>query len=78
MSVQLWKEESHMKLNKEPLFVGVETVQFDFGVSRAKAYDIIRNLNDELRKQHPKAIIVAGKVNRFFYEEACLMDGRVS
>ena len=32
-----------------PLFVGVDTVVSDLGVSRAKAYDIIRKLNDELK-----------------------------
>lgn len=56
-----------------PLFVGVDTVVSDLGVSRAKAYDIIRKLNDELKQQNPRAIVVAGKVNRIWYEEACLL-----
>ena len=30
-----------------PLFVGVDTVKFDLGVSRAKAYEVIKELNDE-------------------------------
>ena len=56
-----------------PLFVGVDTVVSDLGVSRAKAYDIIRKLNDELKQHNPRAIVVAGKVNRIWYEEACLL-----
>lgn len=53
----------------KPLYVGVDTVAVDFGVSRAKAYAIIKNLNAELKKENPRAIVVAGKVNRIFYEE---------
>lgn len=55
-----------------PMFVGVDTVRYDFGVSRAKAYNIIKQLNEQLRDTNPRAIIVAGKVNRIWYEEACL------
>lgn len=58
-----------------PLFVGVDTVQYDLGVSRAKAYGVIKELNDKLKKEYPKAIVVAGKVNRIWYEEACLQFG---
>ena len=64
-----------MNKEKEPLFVGVDTVMFDLGVSRAKADDVIRELNEELKKEHPKAIVVSGKVNRIWYEEACLKGG---
>ena len=35
-----------MAEERKPLFVGVNTVQFDFGVSRAKAYAIIKQLNE--------------------------------
>ena len=55
-----------------PLFVGVDTVISDLGVSRAKAYDVIKQLNREMKEQYPRAIVVAGKVNRIWYEEACL------
>lgn len=54
------------------LFVTVDTVQSDLGVSRAKAYQVIKDLNEQLRKKHPMAIVVAGRVNRIWYEEACL------
>ncbi len=58
-----------------PLFVGVDTVRFDLGVSRAKAYEVIRELNAAMKAENPKAIVVAGKVNRIWYEEACLRAG---
>ena len=58
-----------------PLYVGVETVKQDLGVSRAKAYEIIRTLNNEMKAEHPRAIVVSGKVNRIWYEEACLRSG---
>ena len=54
-----------------PLFVGVDTVKNDLGVSRAKAYDVIKELNRQLKEYNPRAIMVAGKVNRIWYEEAC-------
>ena len=60
---------------KKPLFVGVDTVRFDLGVSKAKAYDVIKQLNKELKEANPRAIVVAGKVNRIWYEEACLKCG---
>ena len=61
-----------MEDKKLPLFVGVDTVRFDLGVSRAKAYEVIKELYRELKVENPKAIVVAGRVNRIWYEEACL------
>lgn len=46
-----------------PVFVGVDTVRFDLGVSRAKAYQIIKDLNRELKTQYPQALVVSGKVS---------------
>ena len=62
-----------MNDKENTLFVNVTTVQSDLGVSRAKAYQVIKDLNEQLKKKHPMAIVVAGKVNRVWYEEACLM-----
>ena len=50
------------------LYVGVETIQRDLGVSKSKAYLVIRDLNEALKKQNPDALIVAGHVNRDWYE----------
>lgn len=47
-------------------------MECDLGVSKAKAYAVIKELNTELKKEYPRAIVVAGKVNRIWYEEACL------
>ena len=61
----------------KPMFIGVATVQQDLGVSRSKAYDIIRQLNAEMKKQNPTALVVCGRLNRIWYEEACLQRGYV-
>lgn len=66
-----------MSKNERTLFVNVDTVQSDLGVSRAKAYQVIKELNAELKKQYPMAIVVAGKVNRVWYEEACLIHTEI-
>jgi hypothetical protein len=58
-----------------PLFVGVDTIKSDLGVSGAKAYEVIKELNAEMKAQNPRAIVVSGKVNRIWYEEACLLTG---
>ena len=63
-----------MTEERVPMFVGVDTVKFDLGVSRAKAYEVIKQLNKEMKEQNPRAI-VSGKVNRIWYEEACLKSG---
>ena len=63
-----------MSVQNKPLFVNVDTVRNDLGVSRAKAYQVIKELNTELKKKYPMAIVVAGKVNRIWYEEACLQN----
>ena len=64
-------------MNKE-LFVGVDKVKSDLGVSRAKAYEIIKDLNRQLKEENPRAVIVAGKVNRIWYEEAVGYPGKIA
>ena len=64
-----------MTEERKPLFVGVEQIKFDLGVSRAKAYEVIKQLNKEMKERNPRAIVVSGKVNRIWYEEACLKRG---
>ncbi len=61
-----------MKKQEEALFVGADRVSADLGVSKAKAYGVIKELNAELKKEYPRAIVVTGRVNRIWYEEACL------
>lgn len=50
-----------MTEQRQPLFVGVDTVKYDLGVSRAKAYEVIKELNKEMKAQNPRAIVVNGK-----------------
>lgn len=42
---------------------------------KQKAYEVIKELNAEMKAQNPRAIVVNGKVNRIWYEEACLLQG---
>lgn len=56
--------------NRPSLYIGVKTVMEDVGCSKAKAYQIIRELNAELKEKKPMSIILSGKVNRVWYEEA--------
>jgi len=54
-------------------YVDVETVMEDFDISRAKAYSLIHDLNRSLKTQYPNAIVIAGKANRRWYDQACLV-----
>lgn len=64
-----------MTEQRQPLFIGVDIIKNDLGVSRAKAYEVIKELNAEMKARNPQAIVVNGKVNRIWYEEACLLTG---
>ncbi len=64
-----------MAENNNTMFIGVAQIQRDWGISRSKAYQIIKDLNAELKKKNPGALVVSGRVNRFWYEEACLQRG---
>ena len=79
--VELYPEESRDELivafkggvtmiNKR--FVTAEEVQEDFGVSRAKAYNMIRQLNEEL--EQAGYMIVPGRVSRKYYLERTYGD----
>lgn len=61
-----------MEALKESLFVRADTISNDLGVSKPKAYKIIQELNKELKKEHPNAIVIAGRVNRNWYYDALL------
>ena len=60
-----------MRQNKDKMFVDVQEVCEDWGVSRAQGYKIIRELNRRMLKMNPNLIVIAGKANRRFYEENC-------
>ena len=69
------RRKKNMTENTNTLFIGVAQIQKDWGISRSKAYQIIKDLNAELKKKNPGALVVSGRVNRFWYEEACLQRG---
>ena len=47
------------------MFVGVEAVCKDFGIGSSKAYQIIKELNDELKNKG--YITVPGRVSKQYY-----------
>ena len=55
-----------MAENNNTMFIGVAQIQRDWGISRSKAYQIIKDLNAELKKKNPTALVVSGRVNRFW------------
>ena len=63
-----------MKRNgeRDPMYVGVEEVCRDWGCSRSKGYQIIRQLSQQMKAENPKLLIMSGTVNRRYYEEACM------
>lgn len=56
---------------KQRMYVDVNEVCSDWGVSKAKGYQIIKHLNQEMLKINPNLIVLNGKANRKFYEENC-------
>ena len=58
--------------NNKTAYIGPQTIMEDWDVSKATAYSIIKKLNTQLLEKHPTALIIAGKVNRIWYEEVCL------
>ena len=53
------------------MYVDAEEVSKDWGVSKPKAYKMIKELNERMLKDNSNLIVIAGKVNRKFYEENC-------
>jgi len=63
-----------MKKSVETAYIGPQQIMEDWDVSRATAYNIIKKMNAQLKKEHPTALIIAGKLNRIWYEKACLLQ----
>ncbi|MBR1815243.1 MAG: hypothetical protein IJ763_10950 [Lachnospiraceae bacterium] len=61
-----------MKNTTEPMYVDVQKVMEDWGCSRSKAYAIIKELSTQMKKENPKLLVMSGKINRIYYEEACM------
>lgn len=52
---------------KETYMMTADEVAYELGVSKGKAYKIIRDLNDELDKMG--FIVISGKIPRAFWEK---------
>lgn len=57
---------------KDAIYIGPQQIMEDWGVCRATAYNLIKEMNEQIKKEHPSAITMQGKVNKIWYEEACL------
>lgn len=57
-------------VNKK-MYVDVNEICEDWGVSRAQGYKMIKQLNERMLSLNPNLIVLSGKVNRKFYEENC-------
>lgn len=53
----------------ETMFIKVEEIAEDMGVSKPYAYKLIREMNEELKSKG--YITVPGRVSRKYYEERC-------
>ena len=57
---------------KKTMYVGVQEVMEDWGCCKSKGYDIINQLSKQMHEENPKLLVMRGKINRVYYEEACL------
>lgn len=50
-------------------YVGVETVIKELNISKPKAYEVIKEMNENMKEAYPYAIVIPGKVNRSWYDK---------
>ncbi len=55
-----------------PAYVDVAEVCRDWGCSRSKGYAIIKQLSEQMKSENPRLLTMSGKINRIYYEEACM------
>lgn len=58
-------------MNEDKRYVTVKDVQDILGISKSKAYGIIRDLNEELKKKG--YLVVRGKTSRAYFEHKTLV-----
>lgn len=56
----------------KPMYVGVQEICDDWNCSRSKAYAIIKQLSKQMKEENPHLLVMSGKINRVYYEEACM------
>ena len=64
--------ESMSEKNNKPVYVDVAEVCRDWGCSRSKGYAIIKQLSEQMKSENPRLLTMSGKINRIYYEEACM------
>ena len=57
-------------MNKK-MYVTVNEVCEDWGVSKAQGYKMIKEMNERMLNLNPNLIVISGKANRKYYEENC-------
>ena len=65
-----WK--SMVDTDIRPAYVDVAEVCRDWGCSRSKGYAIIKQLSEQMKSENPRLLTMSGKINRIYYEEACM------
>lgn len=68
------KGDKNMEQKRMPVYVGVEEVCRDWGCSRSKGYAIIKQLSEQMKEENPKLLVMSGKINRVYYNEACMKN----
>ena len=58
----------------QPMYVDVAEVCRDWGGSRSKGYAIIKQLSEQMKAENPKLLVMSGKINRVYYNEACMKN----
>lgn len=53
-------------------YVDVNEVCEDWGVSKSKGYQIIRELSEQMKEENPKLLTMSGKINRIYYDEVMM------
>lgn len=68
-----WKGgKSMVDTDIRPAYVDVAEVCRDWGCSRSKGYAIIKQLSEQMKSENPRLLTMSGKINRIYYEEACM------
>lgn len=62
-----------MEEKRKTVYVDVNEICADWGVCRSKGYAIIKELSNRMKKENPRVLVISGKINRIYYEEACMM-----
>ena len=60
------------QMNDDKRYLTVKDIQDALGISKSKAYEIIRELNEELKKKG--YLVVRGKTSRAYFEHKTMVS----